>query len=180
MGLVPAELVHPLSKTGQGGGERGDAEGGGLQRRVAPRLVVGREQGRVKAYEKVIVGHIEHPVVAVEIAGNEIDLDMVRREIVQAKLCKPSSDPVPVGVHQDMGGPCGVGRVAAAFQLRQQRLVRSPVRAGDHYEGMHLSPLIFFLLQEPESVDKHVQTLVAILVAPTDPHEHGIGGDLLS
>ena len=68
--LLLAEMfLHPRAETGQRGRDGRDAERDALQRRVAPRLVVGREHRKVETDQQIIVFHVEDSVLTVKVNG---------------------------------------------------------------------------------------------------------------
>ena len=76
--IWPLAIVvpHPEAEARERGGEGRDAERERLKRRVAPRLVIGREHRQVHTHEQVIVAHSEYAVVAVEVGRDEVDTDL--------------------------------------------------------------------------------------------------------
>ena len=106
--LLAIVVPDPDSEAGEAGGEGRYGKGEALERRIAPRLVVGWEYGSVKTYEQVVVAHIEYAVRAVQIRRHEIYFHFVAGGIAQALVGKSVEHLVPGRVHKGVAALCHV------------------------------------------------------------------------
>ena len=141
--LLAVVRPHPEAESGQAGRQGRDAERKAFQRSVAPRLVVGREQGQVKSHEQIVVLHIEHPVRSVQIGRNEIDLHAAALSVGEAQLLEAAGDDIIFIVHQIVGNLCRVVRRTAAGEFGDKILVCSVVAGRDHDERLDVTALRF-------------------------------------
>ena len=102
LALAALDAVGPQAKAGQVGRDAGHVEGDGLQRGVAPWLVVGGEDAEVVAQYGVVVAEIDDAVVAREVAGHEDKFHIVLLAVGHVEvahhadhlgrgLCRPAS-----------------------------------------------------------------------------------------
>ena len=103
-----AVLLDPEPEPGEGRSRRRHLEGKTFQRSIAPRLIIGWEEGQVKTGKEVVIGHIEHPIVPVQIRWDEIYLDLVSDSILEVQLVEPSRDDIVLRIDQIMGSPCHI------------------------------------------------------------------------
>ena len=171
--------AHPHTEARQGGGEGGNAEGQGLQRGVSPGLVIGGEQGQVHSAEEVVIGHIEHPVVSIEVRRDEIHLHLVSGSIGEPHFAEPMGDGIVFRVHQDVGRLRAVLRIATASQAGHQFPLRTVVAGRNHNESLDAAALVIRVVDPGEGIDENVNTLVVVFVAAANADKEGIGGHLL-
>ncbi len=177
--LLGEMLLHPGTEAGQRRGDGRDAERDALQRRVTPRLVIGREHREVEADEQVVIFHIEDAVLAVQIDRRIDDLDILFRRVVQPVAAQCVEDGVVVRVVEDVGDEA-VGHGDAAHWLGHlggNILLTTAVSGGNHEERHHRTVGVGVgdLLQTP---DEHVDALVLELVAAAVDDQQGVVGDL--
>ena len=98
--LLPVVSANPQSKSRERRRESRDLEREGLQRGIAPRLVIRRENCEVHSVEEVVVGHIEHSVVSIEIGRDEIYLHLRMLRIVEPEIRETMGYGVILGTHK--------------------------------------------------------------------------------
>ena len=160
-------VPNPQTNACQGRGEGGNPEGKSLQRGIAPRLIIGREQRQVHAAEKVVVGHVEDAVVPVKVRRDKVDFNLVSKGINQSGFPESAGYGVILRVLQVMGYLRGVILVGAVMAGR------------NHDEGLNAATFIAGTVQLVQGVDENVDTLVAELVPAADSYIDCVGGDLL-
>ena len=170
--------LDPQAETGQRGGKRRDAEGQGLQRSVAPRFIVGREQRQVHAAQKLVVRQVEDAVITVQIGRDEIHLHFVPHGIVQAHLAQTAGNGIKLRVLQIMGTLALVVDISVSVQLGLQAFVRAVMAGRNHDEGLDAAADVFSAVHAVQGVDKHIDSLVPVLVTAADTDEQGVCGNL--
>ena len=172
-------VPHPKAEAGEARGEGGHPEREGLQRSIAPRLVVGREQGEVQAAKQVVIRHVEHAVVAVQVGRDEIHLHLVADPVHESGFPEAAGDGVVFGVHQVVRDLGLVLRVAVAGELLDQAAVGTVMAGRDEDERLDATAFIVGPVELVQGVDEHVDALVAELVPAADADEDGVGGHFL-
>ncbi|OPY91999.1 MAG: hypothetical protein A4E73_01573 [Syntrophaceae bacterium PtaU1.Bin231] len=169
--LVLAEpVLHPQAEARLIGGDRGQGIGGALQRRVAPRLVVGREDGEVAAGEGLVVGHVQEAVMAVEVGRDEDDVDPVLNAVFQTQAIAGLQDRVRRLVVETVGGDGRVALVRLHLVTLQQR-DQIGVASQDQQESQDGVARRRLMLQSPQGIQKDVDPLVVELVPSRDHHD---------
>ena len=169
--------LRPTPKAGQVGRDRGDAKGHALERRVAPRLVVGGVERGVHADEEVVVRRVEDPVAAVEVAGHEDDLQAFAIGGVEAGVEDEVRDAVVVHAVQPVGEERGGQRRSRGSAVLKDSLqvgTRGVDPGRDEHEGHDRAGQVGRRAQAVHGVDKDVDALVAILVAAADGDEERV------
>ena len=78
-------LIYPLAETRKIGRDAGRLEGAGFERRVTPRLVVGRIYGKVVGRQQVVVRQVENAVIAFEVAWHKHSLHLAALFVRQSE-----------------------------------------------------------------------------------------------
>ena len=170
---------HPCAETGKGCCESGDAESQGLQRSIAPGLVVRREQRQVHAAKEVVVRHIEHAVISVKVGRDEIHLHLVSNGVCEAHLTEAARNGVVFGVLEIVGHLGLVTGVTVSGEFGAKFLVRSVMAGRNHYERLDAAAGVFPAVYAVQGVNEHIYSLVAVFVAAADADEKGILGHFL-
>ena len=169
--------LRPTPKAGQVGRDRRDAKGHALERRVAPRLVVGGVERGVHTDEEVVVRRVEDPVAAVEVAGYEDDLQALAVDGVEAGVEDEVRDAVVVHAVQPVGEEGGGQRCSRGSAVLKDSLqvgTRGIDPGRDEHEGDDRAGQVGRCAQAVHGVDKDVDALVAILVAAADGDEERV------
>ena len=161
-------LVSPQAETCQIGGDARHLESHSLQRRIAPRLVVGRIDAEVVAQHDIVVGHVQDAVLTIKIARQEDNLHVLVLAVVHIVVFQHAQHIVvihivqPVSNHGHFQGRI-VRLVFAKTLLQILARLAYPTR---HFEeGNHLLLQVTIAQQTVHSLDKHIDSLVAELVA---------------
>ena len=158
---------HPCSETGQCGCYGRHSEGYAFQWSVAPGFIVACENGAVECREEAVVVLVEDSVATVEIAWNVEHAHAGVAIVGETCFMYAAVHRIIVVVVQTMGyvrvvetpvfthgqGMCQVGAQAG-----------SP--SGNHHQGKHPATGALRFLQECESVDENIETLVAVFETP--------------
>ena len=189
--VVAADNLHavvllvrgdPQSEAGQRRGDGRHGEGHRLERRVAPRLVVGGEYRDIHAHEQLVVVLVEDAVVLVEVRGDEYDLDL-RAGRGQHAAVDGVDDGVPRLVLEVVGRVLVLAAVdgfRGVGQMGLQVTARAAV-AGRHGDvGEHLALETVRRGQLLERLDEDVEPLVAELVAAAGADDERVRGELLA
>ena len=172
--------LNPFAETGQGCSERRHTESQGLKRRIAPGLIVRREQGQVQAAEKVVVRHVEHAVIAIKVRRDEIHLHFVPEGIGEADFPETPGNGVVLRIHQIMRSLTLVVGIPVAGQFGHQLFVGTVVSGRNHDEGLDTAALVAGTVQGIQGVNEHIDALVPVFVTSADADENGVGGHLFS
>ena len=130
--------LRPTPKAGQVGRDRRDAKGHALERRVAPRLVVGGVERGVHADEEVVVRRVEDPIAAVKVAGYEDDLQAFAVGGVEAGVEDEVRYAIVVHAVQPVGEEGGGQRCRRGSAVLKDSLqvgTRGIDPGGDEHEG---------------------------------------------
>ena len=73
--------LNPQAETGQSCRDRRNFKCQTLQRSVSPRLVIRGENGQIHSHKQIIIRHVKHTVITIQIAWREKDLHPVPRLI---------------------------------------------------------------------------------------------------
>ena len=177
--LALVMAFHPCAETGKGCCESGDAESQGLQRSIAPGLIVRREQRQVHAAKEVVVGHIEHTVVSVKVGRDEIHLHLVSNGVCEAHLTEAARNGVVFGILEIVRHLGLVTGVTVSGEFGAKLLVRSVMAGRNHYERLDASAGVFPAVYAVQGIYEHVNSLVTVFVAAADADEKGILGHFL-
>ncbi len=81
-------FLYPKTKSRKGSSCGWHLECKRLEWSIAPRFIVRGEEGKIHAYEQIIVAHIEYTITAGEVGRDKEDLDLISGAIVQFKCPK--------------------------------------------------------------------------------------------
>ena len=167
-GTGALDVVGPQTKAGQVGRDAGHVEGHGLQRGVAPGLVVGGEDAEVVAQYGVVVAEIDDAVVAREVAGHEDEFHVVLLAVGHVEVAHHADHLVVVHVAQPVGEHGVLQRRVIALALLQTLLKvgprpTHPAWHGD--EGDDGTLEVGVVSEAVHRLDEDVEALVAKLVA---------------
>ncbi len=173
-------LLDPEAEAGQRRGDRRHGEGHRLERRVAPRLVVGGVDRDVHAHQQFVVVLVEDAVVAVQVGRHEDHLDL-RVGRGEDRTVERAHDRVAVPVLEQMGREAVLPLVDGLRRIGQMGLqvdARTAV-AGRHGDvGEHLAVEAVRGGEALERLDEDVEPLVAELVAAARADDQRIGCEL--
>ncbi len=169
-------VLHPEPEAGQVRRHRGDGPGGALEGGVPPGLVVRGENPEITARKDFFIGHVEQPVITVEIYGHENDGHGIFRCVYEALGVALVPDGVPLGVVELMGGDPRDPRALDVLAPHDLLGLRGNpvVAADDGHEGDELVRRALGLqgpVQRPQGFEKKIDALVEELV-PSRNEEH--------
>ena len=135
-------------------------------RRISPRFVVRREYASVHANQQVVVGRVENAVSAVKVARHVDDVDGFVHGVVHSEILYAVIDIVLSVVVEGVRDYRVFERLGSAFCRLERSLevgtrTLHPCRNEHKRHGAALRSLVAQLV---DSLDKHIETLVAELV----------------
>ena len=170
LAVMAEHLVGPETKACQIGGDTRNLEGNSLKGRIAPRLIIGRIDTEVVAQDDIIVSHIDNAILAVKVARQENDLDMIVLAVVHVVVLHHAQHIIMAHVVKPVRDLRHVQRRVESL-LAGQTLLKvltgfaHPARHFD--EGQYLLLQVAVAQQAVHGFDKDVDALVAELVAAT-------------
>ena len=171
---------HPHAEACQRRGERRHREGHRLQRRIAPRLVVGGEDGHVHAHQQFVIVLVEDAVGLVQIGRHEEhpDFRVGSREHAAAQRI---DDRIAVRILEVVRREAVLRRIDRLQRIGQMRLqieTRAAVGGRNGDVDQHLAVQLLRGGQLLERLQEDVKPLVAPFVTAAGPDDQRIAREL--
>ena len=173
-------LIYPLAETRKIGRDAGRLEGAGFERRVTPRLVVGRIYGKVVGRKQVVVRQVEDAVIAFEVARHKHSLHLAALFVRQSERLHRAKYAVLVEVVKVVRNDGQIERLCCLF-LRGKAFLQVLARTEEPARYFHQGDNIAFVVSRLQVSFKthqrfeiYVEAFATVVVAPACRYNQGV------